>query len=82
MLAQPSVLVPAARPRYRSGAVSLIRDTVSSLYYLGALILIVGGLALWVSGHGDDGRGLLAVGVALAGIPGTVHWLRQRLSRG
>ena len=62
---------------------SLIRDTVSSLYYLGALILIVGGLALWVSGHGDDGRGLLAVGVALAGIPGTVHWLRlrQRLSR-
>jgi hypothetical protein len=60
----------------------LIRDTLSSLYYLGALILIIGGLALWASGHGDDGRGLLAVGVALAGIPGTVHWLRQQLSQG
>jgi energy-converting hydrogenase Eha subunit E len=62
-------------------ALSEHRKTLTVVYYVGAVVLIVVGSILWATGHGT-GDPYLTVGIALAVLPLAVIWIRRFFGRG
>ena len=62
-------------------ALSQHRKTVAVAYYSVAAILIIVGITLWSTGHGN-GDPYLTIGIALAVLPPAVLWVRRFFGRG
>ena len=56
------------------------RKTLAVVYFGVAAVLVVAGIALWSTGHGN-GDPYLTIGIALAVLPPAVIWIRRFFGR-